>query len=129
MPAARRDVIEGRPTLVVQRTPPLPQKLDGLLGSLTHVTYRDDIRPGGTARSCELRNHRFARFREGTHIGTDGIVRDVALRMCVDCGAVEVRDTSYDRLPGLPTGRKGPARRDELLGWYSGARRNQREYK
>lgn len=125
----RLATIEGRPTLVVERKPPLPQKLDGLLGSLTHVTYRADIQPSGTARSCELRDHRFARFREGTHVGSDGIVRDVALRMCQDCAAVEVRDVSYDRLPGLPTGRKGPARRDDILGWYSGARRNQREYR
>ncbi len=121
--------IEGQRTLVVQRTPPLPQKLDALLASLSHVTYAQDIRPSGMAASCSLRDHRFARFREGRHIGTDGVVRDVTLQMCADCGAVCVRDVSFDRLPGLPTGRRGAARRDDILGWYSGARRNQREYR
>lgn len=126
---AHTQVIEGQQTLVVPRKPPLQPKLDGLLGALTAVTYRADFRPTGAAASCQLRDHRFARFREGRHVGLDGVVRDLALQMCRDCGAVCVRDTSIDRLPGLPIGRSGPARRDLVLGWYSGARPNSREYR
>jgi hypothetical protein len=125
---ADTQLIEGRPTLVVETKPPLPQKLDGLLGSLQFVRYRDDIRPTGTAASCQLRDHRFALFREGRHVGLDGIVRDLRLLMCQDCGAVVVRDISVDRLEGLPTGGRGPARKDMVIGWYSGARRNGRTY-
>lgn len=121
--------IEGQRTLVVERTPPLQPKLPGLLDALSLVTYRADILPSGAATSCQRRDHRFARFREGRHVGLDGVVRDLALQMCQDCGAVVVRDTSLDRLPGLPTGRSGPARRDLVLGWYSGARPNSRQYR
>ena len=112
----------------MKERPPLPQKMPALLAALTHVTYRADFTLGGMAASCELRTHRFARFREGRHVGIDGVVRDLRLEMCRDCGAVAVRDISYDRLPGLPTGQAGPNRRDYILGWYSGARRNQRTY-
>lgn len=121
--------IEGQKTLVVERRPPLQPKLDGLLGALTHVTARVDITPGGTSVACELRDHRFRLFREGRHVGLDGVVRDLRLQMCADCGAVCVRDISFDRLPGLPTGRGGPRRRDDVLGWYSGKRRAAREYR
>jgi len=121
--------IEGRRTLVVQRRPPLQPKLDQLLHAIHTVTYRDDIMPGGMSVACQLRDHRFRRFREGRHLGLDGVLRDVALHMCADCGAVKVSDVSYDRLPGLPLGGRLPARKNDLLGWYSGARRNRREYR
>lgn len=138
------ETIEGQRTLVVERKPPLPQKLDGLLAAIPNPTYRDDIRPRGAAKSCERRDHRFKRFREGRSVGTDGVVRDLALQMCADCGAVIVRDVSYDSLPGaaparpirltdLRTGetRVAPTRlrKSDVLGWYSGARRNRREYR
>lgn len=139
---ARIETIEGKRTLVTKSRPPLPQKLDGLLSSLTHVTYRIDMRPTGTATSCELREHRFARFREGRHVGTDGIVRDLRLEMCRDCGAVAVRDVSFDYLDaplhderGRVVGHErarvaatGPSRRNFVLGWYSGKRRSGRIY-
>ena len=65
----------------------------------------------------------------------------LSLQMCEDCGAVVVRDVS----PHAPLGAK-PARlintvtgetrvapavgnRDLVIGWYSGARRNGREYR
>lgn len=122
--------IEGRPTLVVKRTPPLPPSLDRLLAALSPVTFRADIRPAGARVACEtLREHRFARLREGRHVGLDAVIRDLRVLMCQDCGAVQVRDVSIDTLPGLRAGRAGPARRDMVIGWYSGARRNQREYK
>lgn len=131
---AHTEVIEGRPTLVVQTSPPLPQKMPDLLTALTAVTYRADFTPAGARASCEMRKHRFERFREGRYFGPDAIVRDLRLEMCLDCGAVCVRDISYDRLEDprggyLPTGRHGPARRDLVLGWYSGMRRNRREYR
>ena len=127
--SARIETIEGTRTLVVERRPPLPQKFPDLLGQLRDVTYRDDIVPGGMSIACQLREHRFRRFREGRHIGTDAVVRDVAIEMCADCGGTRVFDVSVDRLPGLTPGKRGPARRKALLGFYSGARRNGREFR
>lgn len=121
-------MIEGQRTLVIERRPPLPQKLDVLLGSLV-TTYAVDIRPGGARAACEARQHRFFLFRRGRHLGTDAVVRDLSLEMCADCGAVAVHDIGLDRLPGLPTGRQAVRRRDRIIGWYSGARRNHREYR
>lgn len=126
---AKTQLVDGQKTIVVERTPPLQQKLDRLLAALTRVCDYGDVRPTGARAACEMRQHRFLRFREGRHVGLDGVVRDLALQMCADCGAVCVRDQSIDRLPGLSPGRGGPARRDLILGWYSGARRNRREYR
>jgi hypothetical protein len=53
---------------------------------------------------------------------------DLLLSTCVFCGAVEIRDVSYDILPGLQAGRGGPRRRSDVLGWYSGIRANARTY-
>ncbi len=126
---AKTQIIEGRKTLVVERKPPLQQKLDRLLGAMTLVRTYGDFSPAGARASCEMRQHRFLNFRDGRHVGLDGVVRDLRLQMCADCGAVCVRDISVDRLDGLPVGRRGPARRDRVIGWYSGARRNRREYR
>jgi hypothetical protein len=128
-PVARLATIEGRRTTVVEREPPLPRKLDQLIGQLFAVSVSVDITPTGPAAACEtLRSHRFTTIREGRHFGTDRVLRDLRLQMCADCGAVCVRDVSYDRLGGLPVGRGGPRRRDLILGWYSGARRGGRQY-
>ena len=122
--------IEGQQTLVVERKPPLPAKLDQLLAAMFGVTVRNDVRPTGASTACETwRTHRFSVLREGRHLGPDRVIRDLRLQMCADCGAVCVRDISFDRISGLPTGRRGPARRDLVLGWYSGARRGQRQYR
>lgn len=129
MTEPRREIIEGRPTLIVERRSPLPQHLDTLLGSLTMIRYRDDIRPTGASASCELREHRMKLLREGRYVGLDGIVRDLAIRMCADCGGTEVRDVSVDRLDDLTVARSGPNRKSHVIGWYSGARRNGREYR
>jgi hypothetical protein len=121
--------VEGVPTLVIDTTPPLPQKLPQLLGEMFGVTVRQDIHPSGASNACEMwRTHRFDVIREGRHLGRDRVLRDLRIQMCLDCGAVCVRDISYDRLDGLPAGGKGPSRRDHVLGWYSGARRNQRSH-
>ncbi len=128
MAIAQTTTMEGQRVLVVARKPPIQPTLDKLLAAMTGVVVYD-VRVGGTSRSCEvLRTHRFEVFREGRHVGLDGVVRDLRLLMCADCAAVCVRDVSLDRLAGLPTGGRGSARRDLVLGWYSGARRNQRTY-
>lgn len=126
----RVEVIEGQRTLVVDTSPPLPPKLDGLLGRMFSVTEHADIRPAGATRACEqLRTHRFATLRAGRYFGPDRVLRDLRVEMCRDCGAACVRDISYDRMSGLPVGRRGPSRRNHVIGWYSGARRNAREYR
>lgn len=122
-------VIEGQRVLAIERTPPLPPTLDRLLAAM-RVTYRAPLLIRGTRPVCQSeQDHRLHLFAEGRHVGRDGVTRDLRLFMCADCQSVGVRDVSYDRLDGLPVGRKGPARRDAILGWYSGQRRNGREYR
>jgi hypothetical protein len=122
-------VIEGQRTLVVERTPPLPSRLDALIASMFSLSVSIDIKPAGTSVACEQwRTHRFTTIRQGRALCRDRMLRDLRVDMCADCGAVCVRDISYDRLGGLPIGGRGPARRDLILGWYSGARRNSRLY-
>lgn len=128
LPVARIATIEGQRTTVVERQPPLPPKLDQLIGSLFAVTTSVDITPSGASAMCEQRSHPFTTIREGRHFGSDRVLRDLLIQMCPYCGAVCVRDVSFDRLGGLPTGRGGPARRDLILGWYSGKRRDGRSY-
>lgn len=129
--------IDGRPVLEFTRQPPLPSTLHGLLGQL-RVTFRADVRPTGARASCEVpevvggvpRDHRLVRFREGRHVGLDGVVRDLRLFMCADCEAVDVRDVSWEEVWHTVRGRARllPRRRDDHMGWYTGARRNQRVY-
>lgn len=124
----RTILIDGAPTTVVERQPPLPAKLDQLIARLFSVTVSTDITPSGATNACDLRMHRFATLREGRYLGPDRLLRDLRIEMCPHCGACCVRDISYDRVSGLPIGRGGLRRRDLVLGWYSGARRNQRVY-
>lgn len=124
---AEIQTIEGRRTLVVPNAAPLPKKLDALLKTMK-VRRMNRITPSGASSLCKAREHPFANFVEGTHRGLDGVQRDLLLQMCPHCGAVCVRDRSFDGLPGLPTGGRGPARRDHILGWYSGARPGNRQY-
>jgi hypothetical protein len=127
--APRLETIEGQQVAVIERTPPLQQHLDELLGTMFSITVRNDIRPAGARPACEqLREHRFSVLREGRHFGLDRELRDLRVEMCLDCGATCVRDITYDRMPGLPVGRRGPLRRDHVIGWYSGARRAGRTY-
>jgi len=120
-------VIEGRRVLVTDRTPPIPGTLDRLLAEMV-VTLAADVRPMGARAVCLAEVHRLQVFREGRHVGRDGVVRDLRLLMCADCESVCVRDVSVDRLAGLRTGSRLPRRRDHVLGWYSGARANQRRF-
>lgn len=128
--APRRMTIDGQAAVVVETTPPIPQHLDELLAAMFSITRREDIALAGTAAQCERdRTHRFAVLREGRHLGLDRQLRDLRVEQCRDCGAVCVRDITFDRLSGLPVGRRGPLRRDHILGWYSGARQNHRVYR
>lgn len=127
--STRLSTIEGQRTLVVERTPPLPPKLDTLLSQLFGVSAWNEIRPTGAAVQCETwRTHRWGALAEGRHLGSDHVLRDLRVQMCLDCGAVCVRDVSIDRLPGLAPGLGGFARRDLVLGWYSGKRRAGRQH-
>lgn len=136
MPALREpsvELIEGRKTLVVKRRPPLQQRLHQLLDALFAVTYRADVRPTGASTQCDvLREHRWRLLAKGRHLGLDGVVRDLQIRMCQDCGGCEVRDRSIDALPDgtAQTPRQmRPQRRDWVIGWYSGGRPRNREYR
>ncbi len=128
----RLETIEGRQTLIVVNRPKLQPKLVGLLSALSHVRVARDIRPSGMAAQCERdREHRFETLREGRHVGLDGVVRDLRILMCLDCGAAQVRDISYDTtVAGEPVPRSGrPKRRDLVIGWYTGRRAAGREYR
>jgi hypothetical protein len=122
--AGRVTVIEGRQTLVVERRPPLPPRLGDLLARLRVYPVR--IR--GWRSSCSDQDHRMVPLADGSFLCYDGVRRDLRVSICADCEAACVRDVSVDRLVGLPTGRHAPRRRDGVIGWYSGARRNQRTY-
>lgn len=128
---ARIEMVEGVPTLrTPDNRPPLQPSLDRLLSAMYMVSRREDIRPAGASIRCEAqRDHRFGVLREGRHVGLDGVVRDIRVEMCRDCGACCVRDIGFDGLPGLTHARRGPVRRDRILGWYSGKRRASREYR
>lgn len=128
----RLAIIEGQETLVIERRPPLQPSLDRLLGALYHVRVARDIRPAGARVACERdRDHRFEVLREGRHVGLDGVVRDLRIQMCLDCGAACARDISFDLAIGgepVPRGGAPAKRRDVVLGWYTGRRRAGREY-
>lgn len=129
-------IIAGRQVEVQTIDWGLPSKMDALLAALFGVTHREDIVLRGTSAACEVwRTHRFQLFRAGRYYPVSGVMRgqvlDLRLNMCADCGAVEVRDISYDRSfdgEPVPLGRGSPARRDRIIGHYSGKRRAGREY-
>lgn len=141
----RRELVGGRVVLVVERKPPIPPSLELLLSGgrddsgrrwlPLRVAVRRPLRLGGAAASClasssgdPARDHRLGLWLEGPYVCADGIVRVLSLHACTDCGAVCVRDRSFDELPGLSAGRRPPRRRDEVIGWYSGARPRDRVY-
>jgi len=127
--ADRIEVIDGEKVLVFEADPPIPSNL-GLLLMQMRVTFRDDFRIGGMSSLCQMRDHRFRKFREGRHLGQDGVVRDLRLEMCQDCEAFVVRDVSLEALPDARRGsRLATRRRNEILGWYTGGRKNNREYR
>jgi hypothetical protein len=134
----RVEVIEGRRTLVVERNPPLPETLELLLqggrdrhGRVwrpLHVTARAELRLQGARSSCLGQDHRLTPWLQGTHIGSDLVIRSLLLLSCLDCGAVCARDRSHDTLDRLPTGGRPSRRRDHVIAWYAGARPLNRLY-
>lgn len=127
-PAPRVTVIEGRRVLIVERRPPLQPTLEALRRVMV-VRWETRLSRAGARGACLAERHRLVRFLEGRHAGLDGEVRDLRLFICADCEAVQVRDVSLDRLERLPTGSRPLLRRNHVLGWYSGARPGQREYR
>ena len=139
-------VVEGRSVLVIERKPPIAPTLDLLLNggrdssqrpwTAMRVTIRSPLRiTGHPSASClsssngsATDDHNLRRWIEGFHTGSDNVVRYLSLQACTDCGAVCVRDRSFDTLEGLSPGRRPLRRRDHVIGWYSGARRNSRVY-
>lgn len=116
-------IAEGITALVVERPSILPPTLDGLLASLS-VVERLAVRVLGFSRTCADTDHRLVPWIKGVFAG-----HDLRLRMCADCGLVEVRDVSLDILPLAQMGRRRrPLRRDDLIGWYSGKRAGGRMY-
>jgi hypothetical protein len=130
--APRVTVIEGRRVLVIDRRPPLPQRLDALLA--TPGMRRFPVRVSGWRSACGEQDHRLVPFAEGRYRGPDLERRTLRLLICADCESVCVRDVTVDRLvdqAGIGPRRTptlAPRRRDLILGWYTGARRNQRQY-
>jgi len=138
--------IEGHRVAVFERNPPIAPTLDlllnggrgpdGYLWRALRVAVQHPLRLGGTAMACDAFDHRLAPWIEGFAIGRDGIARSLSVQACLDCGAVCVRDRSYDSLTAYAPDRVGaktaarrpPRRRDHVIGWYSGARRGQRVY-
>lgn len=130
--------IDGRTVRVIERHPPIPETLDLLLNggrdrlgrpwTPVRVVASRPVRLRGSSVACAVHDHRLSAWVDGFHTGSDGIARTLRLLLCDDCGAVCVRDVSFDRLPGVNPGRLAPRRRDHVLGWYTGARPNQRVY-
>lgn len=98
------------------RVSPLPPSLDTLLARLAHVQTRT-VALHSTRRACTDGEHERVPWITGVYAGLH-----LRLDVCPWCHGVEVRDISYDMRPGLQPGRRGPARRSDVLGWYSGRR-------
>ncbi len=144
---SRVETIEGRRVLVVDRTPPLPPTLALLLNggrdatgrvwAALRILKRRPLQLAGARSACLAEDHRLAAWLDGFHAGPDGVARSLHLDACQDCGSVCVRDASFDTLSALdPEGRgeavsvrRPPRRKDHVIGWYSGARPANREYR
>ena len=116
-------VIEGQKARYHPVPSILPPSMATLLRVLRRVTVLSTLRFAGYRSDCGDGNHRLAEWLRG-YFG----VRELLVSRCLDCSVAEVRDISFDTLPDLPTGRLALRRRSDLLGWYSGARSNQRVY-
>ena len=134
----RLSVIEGRAVRVFERKRPIAPTLalmleggrgpDGHLWNPLRILRRLPLRLLGPRNECLREDHRMVDWVEGFHLCSDAVTRQLRLLACQDCGAVCIRDVSFDSLPGLASGRLAPRRRDHVIGWYTGARPNQRQY-
>lgn len=113
---------DGLHAEVIERTI-LPKRLDALLGELRDVRSRP-ARLLGTRRDCRDGEHDLQLWRSAIWRA-----RELRLALCAFCGAIEVRDVSFDILPGFMSGRTSPRRKSDVLGWYSGRRPLGREYR
>lgn len=126
-------VAHGVTAAVYERARPIPPRLELLLEGgggwrPLRIVYSRRLHLGGASAACAADDHRLRDWLEGFHTGSDGVVRHLRLLACRDCGAVQVRDVSFDALPGARASRLAPRRRDKIIGWYSGARPSQRVY-
>lgn len=124
----RITTIDGQKVIVLEARPPVPATLDRLIAEM-EITFRAPVRATGWRTECGREEHRLANWIAGFHLGHDGQRRDLRLQMCLDCESVFVWDVSFDSLPGLPRSRLAARRKRHLICWYSGARRNQRQYR
>lgn len=115
-------IADGVRAVRVEAPSPLPASLDQLLARLL-VTDKQPLVDVGTRRECTDEQHDYRPWLAGVYAGLE-----LRLWRCSFCGTVEVRDMSLDLLPGIAAGRGGPRRRNEVLGWYSGARPAGRTY-
>jgi hypothetical protein len=113
--------INGRRAVVVDQETGLPPSLQTLVSTM-RITRQQHVTIRGYSSDC-ADDHPLVPWLEGTFRGLD-----LRLSVCQACGLIEVHDVSYDVLPGLHLGRRGPARRDRYLGRYSGRRRAGRIY-
>lgn len=114
--------VDGEPVQVLERATNLPPRLDALL-SEAKIFASTPVRVVGNRADCVAAEHEWRKWLEGYYRGME-----VQLRRCLFCGSVEVRDVSFDLLPGVAVGKTGPRRRSDVLGWYSGKRPAGREY-
>lgn len=139
-------VIDGVRAMVIDRTPPIAPTLALMLNGgrdekqrlwkPLRVVIRDPLRIAGSPTAACLAssngsvndNHNLSNWLAGFADCSDGATRYLVLQACTDCGAVCIRDRSFDSLDGLSTGRRPLRRRDHVIGWYTGARRNSRVY-
>jgi hypothetical protein len=134
-PSAIVRVADGVYARRIERRSPLPAHLDStaheghiapcacrpLLSAMT-VLRRFPLHVQGTRALCED-EHAFTPWLWGVFSSFE-----LRLARCRFCGTVEVRDVSFDLMPGIKPGRSGPRRRSDVLGWYSGKRPNSRTY-
>lgn len=131
-------VIDGQRVAVFERPTPIPASLGLMLNGGRDQAGRvwqplrqvvnHTLRIGGARAECAEQDHRLKPWVEGFHTGSDGVARYLQLNACADCGAIAVRDASFDALEGLPSGRLALRRKSHHLGWYTGSRPHQRVY-
>ena len=116
-------VIDGQRTMYHPVPSILPPSMAVLLRVLRNARVLTPLRFAGYRPDCGEGNHRLVEWLNG-YFGT----RELLVERCLDCEMAAVRDVSFDRINGLPTGRLALRRRSDLLGWYTGSRAARRVY-
>lgn len=146
MTEPRFAVVNGVRAMITERTPPIAPTLELMLNGgrdakqrlwkPLRVAVRNPLRikadPSAACMSSSSGSlnddHNLSVWLGGFASCSDGVTRYLVLHACTDCGAVCIRDRSFDSLDGLTNGRRPLRRRDHVIGWYSGARPNSRVY-